>query len=410
MQWRSGVDQKLYKIARRAELDHDQGKIGRTAATLTVVRSQYSQPQIRGLVPRSRLSIRPHLVFITSNTTYDRRDGYSSQQRIAGEALGDDIEAVALTATATAHQRAPTRRSERVASKKLARRTVSEGTTPLHHRRVTETRQRRRSKRDVDNAPPTAEALRRRRAALARKYAHVTCKFRLFDLPPELRECIYAYAMRLNVPRHLAHFRVPSLAMVSKQVRAEALPIFFSQGLFLGFVLSNYTSLKDPEALRIQFPSGLDEDVQVGLQVGLDERRATYGIIKRKEKSTPALVSPDMREGFTPVFRNVQLHVFSGYDVVPVGPNIEDDDLVDEIMLSIVVPPTTLRPHLSLLKIDGVVASVFPEEVAMVCDRIRTRIGKMVSAQRRFLGLSVAELEALASEFCCEPEPDSLND
>ncbi|KAK4894029.1 hypothetical protein LTR27_007613 [Elasticomyces elasticus] len=312
-------------------------------------------------------------------------------KRIAGEALSEDFDAIARVAAATAHQRAPTRRSERVASKKVARQIVSESTTPLHHRRATGTRQRKRLKRDVDNAPPTAQALRRRRAALERKYAHITCGFRLFDLPPELREFVYIYAMDLHQPQHFSEFRIPRLAMVSKQVRAEALPIFFAEGIFQGLAVSNYTDIENLEAERLN-PIYQIPNIRADAKAAELNRRAAPAL-KHTGKVTAALAALQAREHYTPLFRNVQLRVYAGfYDQ-------EASALkVDELMVRITVPTATqLQLHLAVVKASH--PGVFAEEVSDVSGKLSRRMNKIAAAQEKFLGFSLQDVKEIAEEF-----------
>ncbi|KAK5738687.1 hypothetical protein LTR17_005819 [Elasticomyces elasticus] len=302
-------------------------------------------------------------------------------KRIAGEALGDDFEAIARTATATARQRAPNRRSERVASKKPSGR-IGKCATTSRSKRV---------KRDVENTPPTAQTLRRRRAALERKYAHVTCKFRLFDLPPELREFVFFYAMRLDQPQHLSEFQVPCLAMVSKQVRAEALPIFFAEGLFQGLAVSNYTDIENLEAERLN-PIYQIPNIRADAKAAELNRRAAPAL-KHTEKATATLAALQAREHYTPLFRNVQLRVYAGfYDQ-------EASALeVDELMVHITVPTATrLQPHLVVVKAKH--HGVFDEEVSDVSGKVSRRMNKIAAAQERFLGFSLRDVKEIAEEF-----------
>ncbi|KAK3632793.1 hypothetical protein LTR56_016116 [Elasticomyces elasticus] len=295
--------------------------------------------------------------------------GARHSKRIASEDLGDNFEAIVARATATAYKPAPTGRSDRVASV-----THDGRTTPKDHgKSATKDRDKRAFR------PSSA---------------------------PELREYIYAYAMVADCSQLVTDFRVPSLAMVSKQVRTEALPIFYSQGVFYGFVLSNYTDLKDPEALRLHPPTHLPPEFRAKVKIGMDKRRAMYGVIRTGSTSTPSLFGPDMRKPFLLLFRNVRLRAYSGYDGPPGG----EETNVEETELSITVPSAMLRPHLSLLENEDTVASKFPDEVAVVCDRIRARMAKIVAAQERFLGFSFQEVEEMALEFRCEPEPGSLDD
>lgn len=84
------------------------------------------------------------------------------------------------------------------------------------------------------------QVLNDQRAARESKYAHTRAKFRFMDLLPELRLRIYGFAMTTEEPRDLTDIKAPTLAMVSKQVRAEAFPVFFSDCVFATTVKSNY--------------------------------------------------------------------------------------------------------------------------------------------------------------------------
>ncbi|KAK4959412.1 hypothetical protein LTR10_004216 [Elasticomyces elasticus] len=288
-------------------------------------------------------------------------------KRMSGEALGDNFEAIARIATATAHQRAPTRRSERVASKKPSGRIGKCASTS-------------RSKRV--NAPPTAQTLRRRRAALERK---------LFDLPPELREFVFFYAMRLDQPQHLSEFQIPCLAMVSKQVGAEALPIFFAQGLFQGLAVSNYTDIANLEAERLN-PIYETPNIRADAKAAELNRRATPAL-KHTGQVTAALAALQAREHYTQLFRNVQLRVYAGfYDQ-------EASTLkVDELMVRITVPTATqMQPHLAVVKASH--PGVFAEEVSDVSGKLGRRMNKIAAAQEKFLGFSLQDVKDIAEEF-----------
>ncbi|KAK4503700.1 hypothetical protein PRZ48_004615 [Zasmidium cellare] len=55
--------------------------------------------------------------------------------------------------------------------------------------------------------------------------------FRFLDLPPELRNRVYSYAVFLQ-SRDIGYFRIPPVAQVSKQTRKESLPILFAENNF----------------------------------------------------------------------------------------------------------------------------------------------------------------------------------
>lgn len=76
---------------------------------------------------------------------------------------------------------------------------------------------------------------------------------RFLDLPAELRNGVYSYAVLINKPIHLAAAFAPPITRVSKQVRAEALPVFFAENSFTVEVTSN---IKRRTHIRDYNPSG----------------------------------------------------------------------------------------------------------------------------------------------------------
>ncbi|KAF2169251.1 hypothetical protein M409DRAFT_20474 [Zasmidium cellare ATCC 36951] len=76
-----------------------------------------------------------------------------------------------------------------------------------------------------------------------------TSAFRLMDLPPEIRNRIFSYALpgkgNNTLNRNVANFRFPALSRVSREVRRQTLPIFFAEFDFVFNVGTNVTSLSD---------------------------------------------------------------------------------------------------------------------------------------------------------------------
>lgn len=70
------------------------------------------------------------------------------------------------------------------------------------------------------------------RSAREAKYTNTVTRLTFFEILPELRIRIYAYAMYTDKPRDMYGLRAPVLAAVCKQMRAECLPVFFSQCTF----------------------------------------------------------------------------------------------------------------------------------------------------------------------------------
>ncbi|TGJ79664.1 hypothetical protein E0Z10_g9107 [Xylaria hypoxylon] len=114
-----------------------------------------------------------------------------------------------------------------------------------HNRRTTRASGRAHlsgSMQDVIRDAKTA-AMYEKRAFREQKYESERIpKFHSFmKLSPELRLHIYFLAMEdADSPRHLVTLRAPTLALVSKQVQEEAMPVFLSRCAFYLNIESNY--------------------------------------------------------------------------------------------------------------------------------------------------------------------------
>ena len=75
--------------------------------------------------------------------------------------------------------------------------------------------------------------------ACARKPKHKGPPFRLLNLPPEVRMCIFEYMVFRPYPLHLGDLVAPLITGVSKQVRAECIASFFALNTFQVFVDTN---------------------------------------------------------------------------------------------------------------------------------------------------------------------------
>lgn len=75
-------------------------------------------------------------------------------------------------------------------------------------------------------------------AKLVKDLQGLTQRFRFMDLPPELRNRIYAYTIPMNTwvivgPVRRASTGLPSITSVSRQVREESLPLAYHRGIFM---------------------------------------------------------------------------------------------------------------------------------------------------------------------------------
>ncbi|KAK4959413.1 hypothetical protein LTR10_004217 [Elasticomyces elasticus] len=225
-----------------------------------------------------------------------------------------------------------------------------------------------------------------------------TCAFRLLDLPPELREFIYAYATSIACTRYLGKLRVPPLALVSKQIRAEVLPQFFAQQPYEGVLTSNYPLMKSIDQER-QSLDGLALSVRAILLRNDEFRRQNYGRIHNTNSAMEIVNGLREREQYIPLFRNVQLKVFAGTMRLP------GNHLTMECLTLVLSVPTkrVLRPQIDLNEPDG--GSLFPEQIARTLERVRRKADEIAKGRERFLEFTFDDLETLAKQFCFCFEP-----
>ncbi len=67
--------------------------------------------------------------------------------------------------------------------------------------------------------------------------------FRLFDLPQELQDHIYALAMQSPQPHDLSKVKLPVLLATSRHIRALATPTFFATGSFICSIRSSWCAI-----------------------------------------------------------------------------------------------------------------------------------------------------------------------
>ncbi|KAK4894030.1 hypothetical protein LTR27_007614 [Elasticomyces elasticus] len=282
-----------------------------------------------------------------------------------------------------------TRRSKRVTGKKLSNdfdKIIARSKAQVHRETATATR---RSTRTSENKLANGSL------SLQEFQARLTQPFRLLDLPPELREYIYAYMTIANYRRSLERLKAPVIALVSKQIRAEVLPQFFAQELHQGYIISNYTQIKLVVDQRnaLDGPS-LHEIIRKRLLKDDEVRPQNYGIHNNTTRTKKILEALRQHEQYVPLFRNVALKVLSGYDGAHgIQPKVECLDFVFSV-------PTrrVLRPQVTLIEPDG--GSLFPDEVAKTLKRVRAKMEEIAEGRERFLGFMFEDLEVLAKEFC----------
>ncbi|KAK4953575.1 hypothetical protein LTR10_008173 [Elasticomyces elasticus] len=117
-----------------------------------------------------------------------------------------------------------------------------------------------------------AEVFAAHRTTRETKYAATPSKFNIFNLVPELRERMYFYALETGKVRPLHDLRTPTLAAVSKQVRAEVLPIFFTKCHFRANIRSNYQDMAVLDGQGLPSRGQLSKDWRVPSHVRLEPR------------------------------------------------------------------------------------------------------------------------------------------
>ncbi|KAK3618127.1 hypothetical protein LTR56_024845 [Elasticomyces elasticus] len=302
-----------------------------------------------------------------------------------------------------------TRRSKRVASKrdqdeldKIIAEVEAQGAASRNRERATTRRSDRMPGQKLADgfeeiiAQTQASVYQEMRDAREARYAGITCKFsRLFDLPPELRAIIYIYAMEPEPETFNAieNLFIPGLAMVSKQVRAEALPLFFSDGLFLGIICSNYPEIPFLDQEEWFNPVNLDPAERLELEKVKYAKHLTNGLFRSPGSSRAVFTGLRKREQLIPIFRNVQFVVYSDYfdPSVMVGK-------CEAITVAITVATSRkMRPRLSLLNPEKAIH--FPNELQKVFERVRVKVDAIAEAKQTFLGFTLEEVEAIAMEF-----------
>ncbi|KAK4561284.1 hypothetical protein LTR86_004601 [Recurvomyces mirabilis] len=150
---------------------------------------------------------------------------------------------------------------------------------------------------DLTMSQEGARDWRHQRTAREVKYADIKARVTFFDLFPELHLRIYHYAIGLEHGRELEKLNGPTLAMVSKQVRAKVLPAFFSECTSERVVWSNREDAEGLDRL-----SGLGELPKLPVPNSSKE-------LWVKPRSTCARRDYGIREAFGNGFREIPANV-----------------------------------------------------------------------------------------------------
>ncbi|KAK3645191.1 hypothetical protein LTR56_009241 [Elasticomyces elasticus] len=167
---------------------------------------------------------------------------------------------------------------------------------------------------DEIEAQVKSKLARDNRAVREAKYADTPCKFTIFDLIPELRERIYLYVLDTETPHKLHTLKAPTIALASKQIRAEVLPLFFTKCHFIVEIRSNYPQISRldnlPDQDRARPRNGERAEGQL--------ERTSEGLTRLEYlrcghvRGTTWLSKLEGKEGIVPILRQFELQIVYG--------------------------------------------------------------------------------------------------
>lgn len=213
--------------------------------------------------------------------------------------------------------------------------------------------------------------------------------FRLMDLPPELRIQIYSY-VAVNPDGEqlsLARAVLPPITRVSKLVRQESLPIFFSENNFFLVVLSNFRDRGTARVMRDKY--GENWKNEGPRHRGPFKKCGVLGM-KRPVKSMIRAAGANV------LLRNVQIHVVSAELARKYYP---DGDRCSRSSASIHLRVDRRGLHVRCRK-----GRCYPKTPAMwyydsgdVNDALEGpfRMARSIGSRAKFKGLSLKDLEKI---------------
>ncbi|KAK3636654.1 hypothetical protein LTR56_000853 [Elasticomyces elasticus] len=253
---------------------------------------------------------------------------------------------------------------------------------------------------DEIEAQVKSKLARDNRAVREAKYADTPCKFTIFDLIPELRERIYLYVLDTETPHKINALKAPTLALASKQVRAEVLPLFFTRCHFIVDVLSNYPhitrldNLPDQGRARPRVGERADGQLKRTLEGSARSEYLRCGHIR----ATSWLSKLEVKEGIVPVFRHFELRIVYGNWGRPAR-------WAQVTWMGVDVFPSStrgLRPVITYDTREG--NTKFPRELELVRGRAKAKLEWFAVERQVFPGFTVRDLEDVAKGFAYWPE------
>ena len=242
-----------------------------------------------------------------------------------------------------------------------------------------------------------------RMAALEAKYAATTCRFNILSLLPELRLVIYSYAMTSDPWERLSNLKLPALAMVSKQVRAEALPVFFATCHFWMYTVSNYidAAILHDMAARNELPTaGEFETVTIPCVNHLLACAASFAGRDMMESDTRSMLARlREREHIVPAFRSIDLAVYAYYKPALVAFNTyRGQEPYGTIAIRV---PMGARPRPDIRFVDENSVSSMDDvkELKALCEKARAKAEEIAAAREAFVGFAVEDLQEVVKAF-----------
>ncbi|KAK3117731.1 hypothetical protein LTR53_000660 [Teratosphaeriaceae sp. CCFEE 6253] len=230
----------------------------------------------------------------------------------------------------------------------------------------------------------------------------------LLDLPAVLRCRIYAYGLVTKMRYVIRHLRSPALAKVNKQVRAESLPVFFSECAFTARVRSNYMDMHFIDSCATETDLTGHQGDRLAIMWDLQEcagklSHTHFGVSTWPRGCKALLNNLRHRENFTARFRDVMLFVYaSGSSVL--APSSRSTPEHSRMVLRV-----SAADKLDIQWIKSWGGSAWPKVLALVRGRAKAKAESLVTARKGFMGFTVEELEAVAAESRYWPQDFSVD-
>ncbi|KAK4953576.1 hypothetical protein LTR10_008174 [Elasticomyces elasticus] len=262
-----------------------------------------------------------------------------------------------------------------------------------------------------------AEVLNEKRNAQRLKYAGTTCEFTIFDLVPEYRERIYYYAMETEQPRPLMGLKAPTLALVSKQVRAEVLPVFFGKCCFIIEITSNYPWMRQLKAIGVSHVKPIEHkkykfrlNGSRGIMYGSHAAYHAAGRVSGASTAKTWLARLEKRDDVNVTFRNLEVLIAAFAQSISGG--------LEETWMTVVVPTARkLKPVVTYDEYAGppyiprmrysrrVAGTGHAEELTLFRGRAKAKVEEIAEGRDGFKGFTVDDFEVVAAEFKYWPGP-----